>query len=57
MGVTNDTPIFIPYKANEVFANSFYQVPVELFVNPLYKDRLNSDSKLLYALLINRLNL
>lgn len=57
MGKTNDTPIFIPYKANEAFANQYYQVPVELFINPLYKDKLNSDSKLLYALLINRLNL
>jgi hypothetical protein len=57
MNDTKETPVFIPYKSNEAFANAFYQVPVELFKNPLYKKELNSDSKLLYALLINRLNL
>ncbi len=57
MDIKNANPIFIPYKANEAFANQYYQVPVELFINPLYKDKLNSDSKLLYALLINRLHL
>ncbi len=57
MGKTKENPIFIPYKANEAFSNQYYQVPVELFINPLYKDKLNSDSKLLYALLINRLHL
>lgn len=47
---------FIPYKANEYLENIFYQVPKELFVNPYYK-ALNSDSKLLYALLLDRLSI
>ena len=46
---------FIPYKANEYLENIFYQVPKELFVNPYYKD-LNSDSKLLYSILLDRLS-
>ena len=46
---------FIPYKANEYLENTFYQVPKELFVNDNYKS-LNSDSKLLYALLLDRLS-
>jgi hypothetical protein len=48
---------FIPYKSNESFEHSYYQIPMELFVNPKYKDRLNSDSKLLYAFLLDRLTL
>ena len=47
---------FIPYKANEYLENVFYQVPKELFENPYYMD-LSSDSKLLYALLLDRLSL
>ena len=46
---------FIPYKINECFENVFYQIPKELFINPYYKN-LNSDSKLLYALLLDRLS-
>ena len=46
---------FIPYKINECFENIFYQIPKELFINPYYK-KLNSDSKLLYALLLDRLS-
>ncbi len=46
---------FIPYKANEYLENVFYQIPKELFKNPYYKD-LSSDSKLLYALLLDRLS-
>lgn len=46
---------FIPYKVNEYLENTFYQVPKELFTNPYYK-KLNSDSKLLYALLLDRLS-
>lgn len=46
---------FIPYKVNEVLENVFYQVPKELFKNSFYKD-LSSDSKLLYALLLDRLS-
>lgn len=41
---------FIPYKANEILDDVYYQIPVELFINPLYKN-LSSDSKLLYAFL------
>ena len=46
---------FIPYKVNECLENTFYQVPTELFINPYY-EKLNSDSKLLYALLLDRLS-
>ena len=46
---------FIPYKVNEVFENVFYQIPKELFLNPLYSN-LSSDSKLLYGLLLDRLS-
>ena len=46
---------FIPYKVNEYLENTFYQVPKELFTNPFYK-KLNSDSMLLYALLLDRLS-
>ncbi len=46
---------FIPYKVNEYLENVFYQIPKELFVNTYYKN-LNSDSKLLYSLLLDRLS-
>ncbi len=46
---------FIPYKVNEVLENVFYQIPKELFTNPLYIN-LNSDSILLYGLLLDRLS-
>ena len=45
------------YKSNESLSNKFYQIPQELFVSPLYKDKLNSDSKILYAFLLDRLSL
>ncbi len=45
------------YKNNEVLENSYYQIPQELFVNSLYKAKLNSDSKILYAFLLDRLSL
>src|SRR5574344_961132 len=45
------------YKINEVLEHKYYQIPQELFVNPLYKDNLNSDSKLLYGFLLDRLTL
>ncbi|MBP3831888.1 MAG: replication initiator protein A [Clostridia bacterium] len=48
---------FIPYKSNETLENKYYQIPQELFVNSLYKYKLNSDSKILYAFLIDRLSL
>ena len=40
---------FIPYKDNEYLENSYYKIPQELFVSSLYNDKLNSDSKILYA--------
>lgn len=48
---------FIPYKSNETLENRYYQVPQELFENPLYKYNLNSDSKMLYAFILDRLSL
>ena len=48
---------FIPYKANECFEHLYYQIPMELFFNKNYKDNLNSDSKILYGFLLNRLTL
>lgn len=48
---------FIPYKANECFEQLYYQIPMELFFNKKYKDKLNSDSKILYGFLLNRLAL
>ncbi len=48
---------FIPYKANECFEHLYYQIPMELFFNKNYKYKLNSDSKILYGFLLNRLAL
>ena len=48
---------FIPYKANECFEHLYYQIPMELFFNTKYKGKLNSDSKILYRFLLNRLTL
>lgn len=48
---------FIPYKAHECFEHLYYQIPMELFFNKNYKDNLNSDSKILYGFLLNRLTL
>lgn len=45
------------YKNNEILENSYYQIPQELFTNKLYKEKLNSDSKILYAFLLDRLSL
>ena len=45
------------YKNNEILDNSYYQIPQELFINKLYKEKLNSDSKILYAFLLDRLSL
>ena len=45
------------YKNNEILENSYYQIPQELFINNLYKTKLNSDSKILYAFLLDRLSL
>ena len=48
---------FIPYKANECFEHLYYQIPMELFFNKNYENKLNSDSKILYGFLLNRLAL
>lgn len=48
---------FIAYKSNETYENRYFQIPQELFTNKFYKDKLNSDSKLLYAFLLDRLTL
>lgn len=48
---------FIPYKTHECFEHLYYQIPMELFFNKKYKDNLNSDSKILYGFLLNRLTL
>lgn len=45
------------YKKNEILENTYYQIPQELFVNRMYKEKLNSDSKILYAFLLDRLSL
>ncbi len=45
------------YKINETLNNKYYQIPQELFINNLYKEKLNSDSKILYAFLLDRLSL
>jgi len=45
------------YKINEVLEHKYYQVPQELCENPLYKYNLNSDSKLLYGFLLDRITL
>lgn len=41
------------YKINETLNNKYYQIPQELFVNRLYKEKLNSDSKILYSFLLD----
>ena len=44
------------FKINEIRKHQFIQVPKELFHNPRYKG-LSSDSKLLYGLLLDRMEL
>ena len=48
---------FIPYKAHECFEHLYYQIPMELFFNKNYRDKLNSDRKILYGFLLYRLTL
>ena len=36
---------FDSYKINEILEHKYYQIPQELFGNPLYKDNLTSDLK------------
>ena len=48
---------FIPYKSNETLEHKYYQISQELFINAKYKNKLNSDSKILYAFLLDILSL
>lgn len=48
---------FNSYKINETLSHKYYQIPHELFINQLYKNTLNSDSKLLYEFLLDRMSL
>ena len=45
------------YKIHEVLEHKFFPVPQELFLNDKYSKKLNSDSKILYGFLLNRLSL
>lgn len=45
------------FKINETMSYRFYQMPKELFKNPLYKDKLSLESKVAYTLLLDRLQL
>lgn len=44
------------YKINETLQHSYYQMPQELFCNEKYK-KLSIESKVIYAFLLNRMNL
>ena len=45
------------FKVNETLTYKFYQMPKELFRNPLYRDRLSLEAKVTYTLLLDRLEL
>lgn len=45
------------YKISEVTQHKYYQVPKELYTNPRYKTTTNNDAKMLYALLLDRMEL
>lgn len=45
------------YKINEVTQHKYYQVPKELYTNQRYKTVINNDAKMLYALLLDRMEL
>lgn len=44
------------YKINETLQHSYYQMPQELFCNEKYKN-LSIEAKVIYAFLLNRMNL
>ena len=48
---------FNSYKINEILEHKYYQMPQELFDNPLYKDTLSLESKMLYTFVLDRLTL
>ena len=45
------------YKINEVSQHKYYQVPKELYTNARYKTTTSNDAKILYALLLDRMEL
>lgn len=45
------------YKISEVTQRKYCQVPKELYTNPRYKTTINNDAKMLYALLLDRMEL
>lgn len=45
------------YKINEVSQHKFYQILKELYTNPKYKTTINNDAKVLYAFLLDRMEL
>nr|WP_278335233.1 replication initiator protein A [Clostridium kluyveri] len=45
------------YKINEANQFKFFQIPKELFINRCYRCKLNSDTKLTYTLLLDRMHL
>lgn len=45
------------YKINEVTQHKYYQVPKELYINAKYKTTTSNDAKMLYALLLDRMEL
>lgn len=45
------------FKTNEVFDYKFIQIPKELFFNFLYKTKVDSNGKILYGFLLDRLSL
>ena len=45
------------YKINEVTQHKYYQVPKELYTNVRYKTTTSNDAKMLYALLLDRMEL
>lgn len=44
------------HKINETLQHSYYQMPQELFCNEKYK-KLSIEAKVIYAFLLNRMNL
>lgn len=45
------------YKINEVKQHKYFQIPKELYTNPKYKTTINNDAKVLYSLLLDRMEL
>lgn len=45
------------YKIDEVSQHKYYQVPKELYINSKYKTTINNDAKVLYAFLLDRMEL